>query len=175
MAYSLTSLLGGTDLIPLKDPAYADAYGDPIYNYIFETQSETVTKTVDLNFADKVLSRAKLKDTSETVYSAGNITGAVALDYTNGQWQYATATGNITSLTISNWPATGSGGWMVLDITQDATGSRTIDLTGGTYYAVGANITLSTAASSRDRLLLSTRDGGTTVRVDLLANYEVIV
>jgi len=162
--------LGGVTLAPIKDPAYADDYAQQIYDAIDEAQNETIDKTVNQNFADKVLSRAKMKDTSETVYNAGNISGAVTLDYENGNYQYATLTGNVTSLTINNWPASGAGAWMTLELIQDGTGSRTLTL-GSAYKTQGAaGVTLTTTASKRDKLYLQSRDAGTTI--DVTASYN---
>lgn len=168
---TLTSYIGGTDLVPLKDPAYKDSYGEPLYDYINETQSELVTKTVDQNFADKVLSRANMKDTAEKAYSLGNISGAVAVDYTNGQYQYATVTGNITGITVSNWPASGNAGWLTLELTQDGTGSRTLALSSAYKTQGGDGITLTTTAGAKDKLRLETRDAGTTI--DAFVNLDL--
>jgi hypothetical protein len=163
--------LGGVTLAPIKDPAYADDYAQQIYDAIDEAQNETLVKTENQNFTDKELSRAKLKDTSEVVYNAGNISGAVSLDYTNGSYQYATLTGNVSSLTISNWPASGTGGFMTLELIQDGTGSRTLTL-GSAYKTAGTSgVTLTTTASKRDKLYLQTRDAGTTIDVTPAYNW----
>lgn len=152
------------------DPVYQDLWGGLLNAIVVAMDGEFATKTFAQSFADYQLSRAKLKDTSEVVYNAGNISGAVSLDYTNGCYQYATLTGNVTSLTISNWPASGTGGWMTLELTQDGTGSRTLTL-GSAYKTQGAaGVTLTTTASKRDKLYLQTRDAGTTI--DVTASYN---
>lgn len=148
----------------------ADLWGGYLNTNFDTLDSEAVLATVAKSFADFEVSRAKLKDTSEVVYNAGNISGAVTLDYTNGSYQYATLTGNVTSLTISNWPASGTGGWMTLELAQDGTGSRTLTL-GSAYKTQGAaGVTLTTTASKRDKLYLQTRDAGTTI--DVTASYN---
>ena len=146
-----TPVLGGTYPTPL-DPATADLWGDTLNDLFLLFDAEFGIRTVNQDFADFVLSRAKFKDPSETVYSAGNISGAVSLDYTNGSYQYATLTGNVTSLTISNLPATASGGWMTLELIQDGTGSRTLAL--GSAYKTQSEeaVTLTTTATARDKL-----------------------
>ena len=111
-----------------------------------------------------VLSDFEEKDVAGSVYSLGNISGAVAIDYTNGSYQYGTATGNISSITISNWPATGKQGVLSLEIIQDATGSRTLTLSSAYDTQGGITTTLSTAASAVDIVRFETRDGGTTIR-----------
>ena len=153
---------GGLLLADTGETTYNSTFGAMNNAALVYLGNENATKTVAQSFADFALSRAKLIDTSETAYSVGNVSGAVTIDYTNGHWQYATVTGNITSLTISNPPATGTGGWLTLELLQDGTGSRTIALT-STYKTAGAaGITLSTTASSKDLLHLTTRDAGTT-------------
>lgn len=161
--------LGFTYPTPL-DPATADLWGPVINTVLLAIDSEFATRTIAQDFADLVLSRAKLKDTSETVYNAGNISGAVTLDYTNGSYQYATLTGNVTSLTINNFPASGSGGWMTLELIQDGTGSRTLALGSAYKTPSGDGVSLTTAASARDKLYLQTRDVGTII--DVTAQYN---
>lgn len=147
----------------VNDPVDQDKWGDQLNANMDTLDSEAVTKTVALDFADFELSRPKLKDYSETAYNAGNVSGAVALDYTNGNYQYATATGNITSLTISNWPASGSLGSFTLELSQDGTGSRTLTLSSAYKTEGGAGITLTTTASATDILTFLTRDAGSTI------------
>jgi len=149
----------------------ADLWGGYLNTNFDTLDSQAVLATVVKNYADYQVSRAKLKDTSEVVYNAGNISGAVTLDYENGQYQYATLTGNVSSLTISNWPASGTGGFMTLELIQDGTGSRTLTL-GSAYKTAGAaGVTLTTTASKRDKLYLQTRDAGTTIDVTPAYNW----
>ena len=69
------------------------------------------------NFADNEVTRAKFKDTSETVYALGSVsTGAVTLDHENGHYQTLTITAD-TTFTFINFPPTGALGRMILDIT----------------------------------------------------------
>lgn len=120
-------------------------------------------RTQNYDFAGYDLIDAEMIDSSETAHSLGNISGAVAIDYEDGHWQYGTLTGNVTSITVSNFPAAGKGAWLTLELVQDGTGSRTLTLGSAYETAGGAGITLSTAASSRDLLHLTTRDAGTRI------------
>ena len=122
---------------------------------------------------DTILTRASFRDCSERAYSVGNVSGAVTLDYTNGHWQYMTLTGNITSLTINNPPASGEGGFLRLEMIQDGTGSRTLTYNTGTYKEVGgAAVVLTTTASATDEVYLWTRDGGTTWRISANLDFK---
>lgn len=110
----------------------------------------------------------ELQDYSETAYNAGNLTGNVSLDYSNGPYQYGTATGNFTITGVTNWPASGKVGSMTLEVTQDATGSRTISHdTEFKFTGNGTAPTLSTGGTDVDMLVYWTRDGGTTVYVNV--------
>lgn len=111
-------------------------------------------------------------DSSSNAYDLGNISGAVTVDYTNGHYQYGTLTGNITSLTVDNWPVTGNYGALVLSLTQDGTGSRTITLSSAYKTPGGVGVTLSTAANARDKLHLETHDAGTTIDASLQAAWS---
>ena len=103
----------------------------------------------------------------------GTISGGTwAIDYETGPVIEATAGANITSITISNWPTTGTTGHLSLKC--NAFGSYTItfpawnwilsDLTTSTTFAdLGA--TLPTGPCFID---LRTDDGGTTVYATLL-------
>lgn len=154
------------------DPATADIWGDIINDIFIAFDDEFAERTIATSYADFAQSRMKLIDTSETVFSKGNVSGAVSLDYTNGHYQYMTLTGNISSLTISNFPASGTAGWMTLEMIQDGTGSRTLTL-GSAYKTPGGDgITLTTTASAVDTLHLFTRDAGTTIRVALNADWS---
>ena len=55
-------------------------------------------------------------------YSQGNVSGAVTIDFNNGNVIYATVTGNITSMTWSNLK---SGGVYYLRFTQGGAGGYT--------------------------------------------------
>ena len=142
----------------MPDPfsaTYEDLWGYTL-NALFEDMaSEMLTKTQNQTFADFALSNVNLKRAYTTPYSVGNISGAVSLDYNNGNTQYATATGNITSIAISNFP---DGGSMTLEITQDGTGSRTLTYDTATYKTAGATaFALSTGAGDVDDLYFRKR------------------
>ncbi len=84
--------------------------------------ADTTTRRYDLNFADFTLSRGVFKDYSETVNAAGNISGAVVIDYSLGNHYDATLTGNVSGVTITNGPPTGKLGILTMRLAQDGTG-----------------------------------------------------
>lgn len=148
--------IGGVTLAPIKDPAYADDYAQQIYDAIDEAQNETITKTVDQNFADKVLSRPILKDYGEDLQTLSITAGAATWDFTAGNHAKITLTAN-TTLTISNPTASGDFCGGIILVTQDGTGGRTLTFPASVQSAP----TVTTAAGKTDVYLLWTIDGGT--------------
>lgn len=138
-----------------------DQWGDQLNTNMDTLDSEAATKTVALNFADFELSRPKLKDYGETLFSHGTTNGAVTFDFTNGNHQDITMDGTVTA-TFSNPPASGVVGVLVLYLKQDGTGSRTVTWPGSVVWAGGSAPTLTTTANKTDELIFITRDGGTT-------------
>lgn len=122
----------------------------------------SVALTGELQAADNVISRAELKDYAETRTAPTSSAGALTLDLQNGNVFEVTLTENITTLTLSNPPASGKGGAFSLILTQDATGGRTVTWPASVKWAGGTAPTLSTTASAIDVLTFMTTDGGTT-------------
>jgi hypothetical protein len=148
--------IGGVTLVPIKDLAYANDYAQQIYDAIDEAQNETITKTVNQNFADKVLSRPILKDYGEDLQTLLIAAGLSTWDFTAGNHARITLTAN-TTLTISNPTATGDFCGGILFVSQDGTGSRTLTFPASVQGAP----TVTTTASRTDVYLLWTIDGGT--------------
>jgi hypothetical protein len=124
-----------------------------------EADSGAVTAGGDLAMVDKVLSRAELKDYSETSISANSGT-AYTIDLESGNVFEITLTGNCT-FTFSNPPATGKAGAFTLILKQDGTGSRTATWPAAVKWAGGTAPTLTTTASKTDILTFITRNAGT--------------
>jgi hypothetical protein len=124
-----------------------------------ESDTGDVTAGGNLNMGGK-----SFKSYSETPFNLGNMTGAVTIDFANGNFQYGVLTGNVT-FTISNAPASGKVGSMTLELAQDATGSRLVTFPASVKYAGGTAPVLSTTASSLDVLVFYTRDGGSTYKL----------
>jgi hypothetical protein len=81
-----------------------------------------------------------------SVFVDATTTGATVLDFDTYQNFYLTATGNVT---LSNPTTESIGQSGVIVFEQDGTGSRTLAL-GTQFYAPGAALTISTAASAID-------------------------
>ena len=130
-------------------------------------QSNKASTNAASNFADNVVSRAVLKDTAETVYAHGNISGSNTLNHENGHYQTATTTGAIT-LAFSNFPATATLGRIILDINVAST-AHTITIPSAVIVADnvsggdGSSDTITVPTSGRYLYEFMTPDAGTTV------------
>lgn len=120
------------------------------------------TRIDDMNFADFVLSRPKLKDYGETAQSVSSSSNVLTIDIEDGNHAYTTLTENVTTLTINNPTATGFVCPILLFVTQDGTGGRTITWPASFKWAGGSAPTVTSTASATDIYSAFTRDGGTT-------------
>lgn len=102
------------------------------------------------------LTNKKLSAHSETSPSA-SVSGAVTRDYNAGSYQALTLTANVTSLTVSNWPASGEAGTITFVVTM---AGFTWAHPSGTTWAGGAAPTM----SGTSVVTYISRDGGTTKR-----------
>ncbi|HXI55314.1 MAG TPA: hypothetical protein VNO55_04615 [Polyangia bacterium] len=71
-------------------------------------------------------------------------------------------TGNVTAITISNWVASKAKP-VVIKLTQDATGGRTVTFPAGWKWASATVPVMTAAANKADILVLWSDDGGTTI------------
>jgi len=131
-------------------------------------------------FSDQSVSRAILKDCGYAVVDKGNISNAtVTFDYTAGSVQTYTATGSTVTWAFSNWPPTGNLGELLIIGTN--MGAFTHSISGLTWTLLDGTTTTSVAtflaqngyrtafrASGVDKILLVTRDAGTTVYASLI-------
>ena len=114
---------------------------------------------------DKVVSAVELQDVSETAPNA--VTGpngaALSLNYALGSvHRVTTGAGNITAVTVTNWPASGKVGSLTLIITQGAA-ARTIAWGTAYRFPGGTDFTLTATPGAIDIFTLMTLDGGATI------------
>tara|TARA_Y100000592_G_scaffold24645_1_gene38537 strand:+ start:685 stop:1248 length:564 start_codon:yes stop_codon:yes gene_type:complete len=134
---------------------------------IGELQTNKANLNAASNFADNEVTRAKLKDTSETVYSHGTVgTGNVTLNHENGHYQTLTVTAD-TTFSFLNFPTTGALGRIILDITVSPTASSLVFPSAviKADNVHGSDGTSDTISPGLGRVLYEfmTPDGGTTV------------
>lgn len=102
-----------------------------------------------------------LLDYTESDSSPSSSSGAITFDIDVGNIFDVTLTENITSITFSNVPGTGCVN-IVLVLTQDATGSRTVTWPASVKWHGGTAPTLTTTGNAVDIITMFTIDGGTT-------------
>lgn len=132
----------------------------------FSTAANTVfvlaiTNSGALNMRDRVLQRPEIKDYAETEASVSSSSGTLTLDCESGNNFHTTLTENVTTLTLSNWSATGKRASITLEITQHASSAKTVDFGSVDFGDIGAPDL--TTVGSVTIVVLTTRDAGTTV------------
>ncbi len=120
------------------------------------------------NFANNEVTQAKFKDTSETVFTHGTQAGgAVTLDHENGHYQTLTVTAD-TTFTITNFPASGSLGRIILDVTVAPSSTGVLTFPSAVIKAdnvQGSDGTSDQITTGLGRFLFEflSPDGGTTI------------
>ena len=141
----------------------------------FQTASTEITdlqtNKANLNsaskFTDNEASRAKLKDTSETIYAHGSVSsGSVTLNHENGHYQTLTITAD-TTFAFINFPS-GALGRIILDITVAPTSTGILTFPSAVIKAdnvTGSDGTSDQITTGLGRALFEfmSPDGGTTV------------
>ena len=123
----------------------------------------TNTWSGNQNLSDSQLIRPIVKDYAVENASPSISSGTLTLDYSTGPDFDVTLDANVTTFSVSNWPASGDLGKVSVQLKQDATGSRTFAWPAGYKWAGGTAPTISSGANDVDEYVLWTRDGGTTV------------
>lgn len=139
-----------------------DLWGGQLNTDLDLLDSEAATATINKNFADKVVSRPEIKDYAETLKTDTSSSNVWTVDFTDGNHHEIVLTENVTTLTLSNPPATGKVGMVVLYIEQNGTGGFTVAFPSKVKFAGGIAPTITTTANRTDIVTLITRDGGTT-------------
>lgn len=146
----------------VNDATDQDLWGAYLNANFDVLESVLDTRTRNYNFADFILSRPELKDYSETLQTVTSTSNAATADYTSGQHVAITLSENISTLTLSNPPATGRVGAWVFYLKQGGSGSYTVTWPASVKWAGGTTPTLTTTVGRTDEITLLTRDGGTT-------------
>ena len=135
---------------------------------IEDLQDNKASKDGASNFADNEVSRAKFKDTSQTVFPHGTVSsGAVTLNHENGHYQTLTITAD-TTFTFQNFPPSGALGRIILDITVQPSSTGILTFPSALIKAdnvAGSDGTSDQITTGLGRFLFEfmSPDGGTTV------------
>ena len=144
---------------------------------IDDLQTNKANTNASSDFTDNEVSRAKLKDTSETIYAHGSVSsGSVTLNHENGHYQTLTITAD-TTFAFLNFPS-GALGRIILDITVAPTSTGILTLPSAVIKA--DNVTGSDGTSDQVTIGLGralfefmSPDGGTTVLMHQLGKQYV--
>ena len=134
---------------------------------ITDLQTNKASLNAASNFADNLVTRAVFRDTAQTVYAHGSVSsGAITLNHESGHYQTATITAD-TTFSFTNFPATGTLGRIILDVTV-ASGATNLVFPTAVIKAdnvYGNDGTSDTIQPGLGRALYEfvTPDGGTTV------------
>lgn len=121
------------------------------------------TMTGDINNADKRVIRPLIRDYGIEHTAVSSSSGAITLDYSTANSFATTLTENITAITLSNPPASGNYGEIVWHVTQHASAAKTVaGWPAAVKWADNDPYVASTTVGAKDRVFLSTNDGGTT-------------
>ena len=143
---------------------------------ITNLQANKASTDANTSFNDKVVSRATLKDTAESIYAHGTVSsGTLTLNHENANFQTVTITGNVT-FAFSNFPTSGTLGRIILLTTV---GAGVTALTMPSAVKKATNVTGSDGSSvtvnpgvGRYMWEFMTTDAGTTVYMHQLGDYH---
>ena len=120
-----------------------------------------ITANTELLLTDNFLTRAVLKDYALQGATGSISSGAITYDLTLANAWETTLVENITTITLSNPPASGDLGQIITKNKQDATGGRTVAHPAAVVWVNATAYVASTAANAVDIVVLKTWDGGT--------------
>ncbi len=130
-------------------------------------QTNKASLNASSDFTNNEVVRAKLKNTSETLYAHGTVSGgSITLNFANGHYQTATITAD-TTFTFTNFP-TGAVGRMTLDLTVQPSSTGILTFPSAIIKADNVNGSDGTSdqiTAGLGRVLFEfiSPDGGTTI------------
>jgi hypothetical protein len=119
------------------------------------------TFAVGVVMADNLLSGAVMGDFAIQNASPASASGTLTLDYTTGPDFDLELAENVTTLAITNWPASGVLGKVTLQLRQPTSGTHTVAFT-GVDFGDALTPTMPTGTGAILEVAIWTRDGGTT-------------
>ena len=140
-------------------------------------QTDKASLNASSDFADNEVTRAKFKDTSQTIYAHGTAGGSIALNHANGHYQTITLNASAT-LSFTNWPATGNLGRIILDVTCTNV-AHTITIPSAVLVADsvtggdGSSDTITLPDTKRFLYEFLTPDGGTTILMNQIGKVYI--
>jgi hypothetical protein len=112
-----------------------------------------------VNFKDRIIQRPVLKDYAETGNTVTVVANVLTLDLETGNHFVVTLNANVTTLTISNPPASGKWGAFTVEFVMDGT-PRTVAWGASVHWPGALAPTLTSDLNCADVFMLRTRNGG---------------
>lgn len=134
------------------------------------TSNISVPFGIAINIEDNRFIRPVLDDYAIQHQTAGSVSNVLDIDFEDGNSAYVALTENVTTMTLSNPPASGRLGQLEIEILQDSV-ARTIAWPASVLWPGGTAPDISTT-NSRHLVHLRTRDGGTTYLGTYLENFS---
>lgn len=122
-----------------------------------------MTTKVASNVIADVLKNKNITDYAVESTAPSISAGTLTLDMTSGNDFDVSLAENVVTLTVSNWPVSGTLGKIMVRLAQDTTGGRTVAFPAGWKWPSGTAPTLPTAANEDIEIVAWTRDSGTTI------------
>jgi hypothetical protein len=127
--------------------------------------------TLDNNMDGSLLYGALIQDFSATRVAIGTVSGSQTINYASGHYQTLTTSGSVT-LAFSNFPTTGTQGWIIVRVTVAST-AHTLTLPAAVGTSASASSVLGIQGISSNVITFNetgtyefqfhTEDGGTTI------------
>jgi hypothetical protein len=132
------------------------------FNIDFTNTTECNWSGTDLQMQDNAVIRPEIKDYGITKHAETSSAGTLTIDMSLGNAVEYTFTENVTTVTISNPPASGTYGEVWLKLIQHASAAKTITWAAKYKFPGGTDHVMSTSTGAVDLIHLCTIDGGTT-------------
>ncbi len=110
-----------------------------------------------------VMRRIQARDTRDVFVTANPVSNVVTLDLSLGDRFKSTLNQNVTTVTVTGWPASGQGRSVMWIIQQNGTGSFTLAFPASWKWPSATIPSITSTANGRDRYALFSEDGGATV------------
>ena len=169
-AYTITikNPSGGSGVV-LDQGAFMMMYCDATANEIYAAEAVATVPSILANktLTDPIIADATMNGYGEAATAVAISSGTLTLDLADTNFFTVTLTENISTIVFVNVPS-GKVVPLTIEFTQDGTGGHTVNgWPTAVKWSGAATPTITAAANAVDVISGYTRDGGTTIRLDL--------
>ena len=134
---------------------------------ILDLQTNKASTNATSDFADNIVTRAQLKDTSQSVFAHGTTGGSITLNHENGHYQTMTTNAGF-AIGFANFPGNNQVGVIRFDVqytntTHTMTIPTAVKVADNVSGGDGSSNTITAPTTGRYLYEFVTVDGGTTV------------